>query len=61
MNKYGQNIWEMEFFTKNSTSASACEWLTNENTLGLNGALIKYNFPICNTNIKKNEIFLLFK
>ena len=57
MNRYGQNIWEMELFTKNSTSASACEWLTKENTLGLNGALIRYNFHNCNTNIKKKMKF----
>ena len=49
MNRYGQNIWEMEFFTKNSKSAEACEWLMKENALNQSGTFnfdssIQYDF-----------------
>ena len=36
MNRYGQNLWEMEFFTNNSLSANPCEWFRKENVLHQN-------------------------
>ena len=36
MNRYGQNLWEMEFFTNNSLSANPCEWFTKKNVLHQN-------------------------
>ena len=40
MNRYGQNLWEMEFFTNNSLSASPCDWLKKENVLDQKKSLI---------------------
>nr|XP_022341245.1 uncharacterized protein LOC111135449 [Crassostrea virginica] len=48
MNRYGQNLWEMEFFTNNSLSANPCEWFTKENVLHQNKSSV--SSISCNEN-----------
>nr|XP_022341244.1 uncharacterized protein LOC111135448 [Crassostrea virginica] len=48
MNRYGQNLWEMEFFTNNSLSANPCEWFRKENVLHQNKSSV--SSISCNEN-----------
>lgn len=47
LNRYGQNLWEMEFFTNTCMSADPLEWLKVDKVLYQTGLTFSVRYGIC--------------
>ena len=47
LNRYGQNLWEMEFFTNTCMSADPLEWLADDHVLYQTGLNLSVRYDMC--------------
>lgn len=47
LNRYGQNLWEMEFFTNTCMLADPLEWLADDHVLYQTGLNLSVRYDMC--------------